>query len=118
MFPGFSRSEGRDQPPLGQRCAAATVDLLERRKSAAQGHADPLEMRPGDYAVLTVSDDGKGMEPDVLVHIFEPFYTTKGRAEGTGLGLATVYGVIQQKAGSSTSIANRTAARPSRPAES
>lgn len=57
------------------------------------------DMPSGDYAVFTVSDTGCGIEESKLPHIFEPFYTSKKPGEGTGLGLATVYGVIQQHNG-------------------
>ncbi len=59
-------------------------------------------LAPGDYVTLSVADNGAGMSPESQVHLFEPFYTTKPAGQGTGLGLATVYGIAQQNQGAVT----------------
>jgi nitrogen-specific signal transduction histidine kinase/ActR/RegA family two-component response regulator len=56
-------------------------------------------LRPGEHVMLWVSDTGHGVEEDVLDHMFEPFYTTKGVGKGTGLGLSTVYGIVKSHQG-------------------
>lgn len=62
-------------------------------------HRQHPELREGDFVRLTVEDSGSGISEETLPHIFEPFYTTKGTGQGTGLGLATVYGIVSQNQG-------------------
>lgn len=61
--------------------------------------ADHVGFVPGAFAQLAISDDGEGMTPETLEKVFEPFFTTKGVGQGTGLGLATVYGIVKQNNG-------------------
>jgi len=85
----------RDALPSGGRITISTSNL----HLDAEDCRDRLDAQPGDYVLLAVSDNGVGMDEQTLVHIFEPFFSTKEVGKGTGLGLATVYGVIKQNNG-------------------
>jgi two-component system, cell cycle sensor histidine kinase and response regulator CckA len=71
-----------------------TVVIRTRNAAGRPQHRDPIAANP--HVVLSVTDTGHGMDEETLSRIFEPFFTTKGIGEGTGLGLASVYGVVQQ----------------------
>jgi two-component system, cell cycle sensor histidine kinase and response regulator CckA len=85
----------QDAMPMGGRIEIATADTVVEQGSAP-GAPD---LAPGRYAVLTVTDSGTGMDKATLDRVFEPFFTTKDKGRGTGLGLATVYGIVTQHRG-------------------
>jgi signal transduction histidine kinase len=85
----------RDAMPRGGRLTIETRNAVFTDEDGTN-HPD---IKPGQFVELRVIDTGSGMTPQVRAHLFEPFFTTKGPGKGTGLGLATVYGIVQESEG-------------------
>lgn len=88
-------ANARDAMPCGGKLTIETANTL-LEETYKQRHA---MVPPGEYVLLRASDSGDGIPQEHLAHIFEPFYTTKEEGKGTGLGLATVYGIVKQNGG-------------------
>jgi PAS domain S-box-containing protein len=85
----------RDAMPQGGKLTLETCNVVFNGKSVGK----ISEIKPGDYVMLAITDTGVGMSPDIKARVFEPFFSTKDVGKGTGLGLATCYGIIKQSGG-------------------
>ena len=85
----------RDAMPNGGRLSIETAEIEIDEDYCGRNP----DASPGRFAMIAVSDTGHGMSPDVLSRLFEPFFTTKEQGKGTGLGLATIYGIVKQSGG-------------------
>ena len=83
----------RDAMPRGGRLS------IKASRHAVASTDDDARLAPGDYVMFSVADTGTGMRPEILAHVLEPFFTTKGPGKGSGLGLSMVYGFVKQSGG-------------------
>jgi PAS domain S-box-containing protein len=85
----------RDAMPQGGKITIETAGVVLDEEFSSRN----FEVAPGDYIMISVGDNGEGIDPETLPHIFEPFFTTKKAGQGTGLGLSTTYGIVKQSGG-------------------
>jgi PAS domain S-box-containing protein len=85
----------RDAMPQGGKISIETAEVILDEEFSSRY----FDIIPGDYIMISVSDNGEGIDADILPHIFEPFFTTKQAGKGTGLGLSTTYGIVKQSGG-------------------